>query len=167
MLYEPWKYTPLPSASGLCHAINRFFDTADVAVTLGEGVARRWMAVYYLARLELPLEVRSDKIPPSHAEVEACGDGGEEAQCGWAHGGAECLVIVDAWYLRAALNAEASFEGAIALAFVGPHEFHELAAVGDLSARNGGPRAVGFVVGDLADFGVVPAFGILPNGLRA
>jgi len=74
MLYEPWKYTPLPSASGLCHAINRFFNTADVTVTFGEGVARRGMAVYYLAGFELPLEVRSDKVPPSHAEVEAGGD---------------------------------------------------------------------------------------------
>ena len=71
MLYEPWKYAPLPSASGLCHAINRFLDTADVAVTFGEGVARRGMAVDYFAGLELPLEVRSDEVPPSHAEIEA------------------------------------------------------------------------------------------------
>ena len=71
VLYEPWKYTSLPSASGLRHAINRFFDTADVAVTFGEGVARRSMAVNYFARLELSLKVRGDKVPPSHAEIKA------------------------------------------------------------------------------------------------
>ena len=80
VFHKPWEYASLPSASGLCHTIDGFFDAADVVVALGKGVPGRCVAVYYLTWFKLPLEIGGDEILSSHAEVEAGSDRGEETK---------------------------------------------------------------------------------------
>eukprot|EP00965_Chrysotila_dentata_P008085 263727-Pleurochrysis_carterae.AAC.5 len=79
------------------------------------------MAVHRFARLELALKICCNEVPSAHGESALGGNRGECSQRCGTHCGAKGLLVVNSGDLRAALDAEPSFEGAVALPFVDPY----------------------------------------------
>eukprot|EP00965_Chrysotila_dentata_P178179 5885036-Pleurochrysis_carterae.AAC.2 len=69
--------------------------------------------------------VRGDKVPSAHEHATSGSKGGESSQGGRSHGRAKRLVVIHAVCLRAALDAEASFQRATPFALIHPDESHE------------------------------------------
>eukprot|EP00965_Chrysotila_dentata_P091226 3012436-Pleurochrysis_carterae.AAC.3 len=112
----------LPAAPGLRHSVHWFLDATDAGPAIGAvgRVARRSVTVYDFPGLELALKVGRHEIPSAHHHVLRRGQSGEDAERGGVHGGAECLVVVNALKLCTALHTEARLEGSVAFALKKP-----------------------------------------------
>eukprot|EP00965_Chrysotila_dentata_P255801 6212343-Pleurochrysis_carterae.AAC.4 len=161
--HQPGEQRALPPAAGLSHAVDGLDNAADVgfAVWPDSLVARRRVAVHHLAGLELTLKVGCYEVPSAHGESALGGKGGERSQRCGTHRGAEGLLVVYSGDLCAALDAEPSLEGAVALPLVDPYQAHESSPRRNVLAIDELPAAVVRVVGDFSAFGGCPTSAVV------
>lgn len=80
------------------------------------------MAVNYLSFHKLALEISSDVVYAAHRTAEARGKGKQTARGTVTKGLREGLVVIDAGFHGAALNAQPSLSRAVPLQFVDPDQ---------------------------------------------
>ena len=130
------------------------------------------MAVDDFAFDEMTLEVCGDQIDAAYLAPVARGVSEERTRRGILEGRREDLVVIDTGFEGSALDAQASFRGAVAFGLVHPNQLVHTPSGRQLVSRDSDPRLVLRMVSELFLLGFDPDFsasyslGVCGRGVR-